>query len=100
MSVQLPAPAVNVTLPAFARRTLLLTTGVAVQQLIDISCLPGPRQQTRSIGMQRPNGTDGRTDERTDSFVDCIAMRAVSILNKWLLEMVSCARSYPADSVG
>ena len=80
MSVQLPAPAVNVTLPAFARRTLLLITGVAVQQLLDISCPPGPRQQTRSIGLRRPNGTDGRTDGRTrGSFVDCIAMRAVSI---------------------
>ena len=64
MCVHLPTSAVNVALPAFVRRTLLLTTGVAVQQLIDISCPPGPRQQTHSIGLRRPYGTDGRTDGR------------------------------------
>jgi len=50
LCVQLPASAVNVTLPAFAaeRRVaapLLLSTG---QQSIDISCPPGAQQQTRN----------------------------------------------------
>jgi len=66
--VQLPTSVVNVALPAFAaeRRDtapLLLSAG---QQLIDISCLPGDQQQTRSSGVQRANdGTDGQTDRRT-----------------------------------
>ena len=40
--IQLPSHADNVALPAFARRT------PAVQQSIDISCPPGPQQQTCS----------------------------------------------------
>jgi len=56
-SVQPPAAAINVTLPAVAVAT------PAVQQSIDISCPPGPQQQTRRTLLQRANGTDrGRTD--------------------------------------
>jgi len=37
-----------------------------VQQSIDISCLPGPQQQTRRTLLQRSiAGTDGRTDMNT-----------------------------------
>ena len=37
----------------------------AVQQSIDISCVPGPVQQTRRSGVRRPNDeTDRRTDTR------------------------------------
>ena len=44
----------------------------AVQQSIDTAWPPGPQQQTRRSGMQRPNdATDGQTDGRTpDSFID------------------------------
>jgi len=36
---------------------------------IDISCPPGPQQQTRRCGVRRPNdGTDGQT--ALDSFID------------------------------
>ena len=33
-----------------------------LQQSIDISCPPGPQQQTCSSGVRRPDWTDGRTD--------------------------------------
>jgi len=53
--IQLTPSANNVTLLA-----------VDVQQSIDISCPPGPQQQTRRSGVRRPNdGTDGQTDGRT-----------------------------------
>jgi len=51
-----------VALPAFARRTpLLLRAG---QQLNDISCTPGPQQQTCSSGFAAVGftGTDRQTD--------------------------------------
>jgi len=52
----------------------------------NISCPPGPRQQTRSIGVRRPNGTDGRTDGRTQgSFIDPAAHCYAGSVNKWLL---------------
>jgi len=36
-----------------------------VQQSTDISCLPGPQQQTRRSGVRRPrDGTDRQTDGR------------------------------------
>jgi len=54
--VQLSTDAKNVALPAFARCMPLL------QQSIDISCPPDPRQQTRRTLLQPANGTDGRTD--------------------------------------
>ena len=66
--VQLPASADNVALPAIAaaRRAaarLLLSAG---QQSIDIFCLPGPLQQTRSAECPgRMGQTDGRTDRQT-----------------------------------
>jgi len=51
-----------VALPAFARRTLLLSAG---QQSIGISCRPGAQQQTRSGGVRRANdGADRQTDRR------------------------------------
>ena len=66
--VKLPTSADNVALSAFAaaRRAaarLLLTTA-AVQQSINISWLPGPQQQTRSGGVEQPNGTLRRTPDR------------------------------------
>ena len=36
-----------------------------LKQSIDISCPPGPQQQTCSSGVRRANGTDGQTDRRT-----------------------------------
>jgi len=53
---------------------LLLAAGgagpQAVQRSVDISCSPGPQQQTRSNGVWRPDGMDGQTDRRTqDSFI-------------------------------
>ena len=60
-------------LPAFAvaRRAaarLLLAAGLRpVQQLIDISCPPGPQQQTCSSGVRHPmERTDRQTDRRID----------------------------------
>jgi len=54
----------------------------AVQQSIDISCPPGPRQQTRRTLLQRSiAGTDRDADRRTDTIPlhrPCL-MRAVSI---------------------
>ena len=38
-----------------------------LQQSIDISCSPGPQQQTYSSGVRRPSGTDRQTDGRTDT---------------------------------
>jgi len=68
--VQLPTSADNVALPTFGRRTSLLRHGCCwapavqqtVQQSIDIYCLPGPQQQTRSSGVRTER--DGRTDAR------------------------------------
>jgi len=61
--VQLPTSADNVALPAYGRYTPLLQCGCcwapAMQQSIDISCPPGPQQQTHKSGMRRANGTDG-----------------------------------------
>ena len=59
-----PTSAHNLALSAFAaaRRAaarLLLSAG---QQSIDISCSPGPQQQTRGSGERQVNGTDRRTD--------------------------------------
>jgi len=56
--VQLPSVTYvdNVTLPAFPPPLL--------QQSIDISCPPGPQQQTCISGVWRPGGTDGQTDGR------------------------------------
>ena len=46
---QLPTSADNMALPAFGqRKQLLLSAGCAVQQSTDISCPPGPQQQTCS----------------------------------------------------
>ena len=56
-SVQLPTSADNVTLLAFAAVRRAAATS------IDISCPPGPQQQTRRTLVQRPiDGTDRRTD--------------------------------------
>jgi len=70
----LPTSADDVPLPALsavrraAARVLLTAGPPAVQQSIDIFCLPGPQQQTCRSGVQRPNvGTDGQTDGRTDA---------------------------------
>jgi len=49
---QLPTYTDKLPLPAFARRTLLL------QQSIDISCAPGPQQQTCSSGFAADRRTD------------------------------------------
>jgi len=70
VGVELPAYADNVALPAFARRCCLAP---AVQQSIDISCPPGPQQQTCSSGFaavghaETYKRTDGRTYRRTNS---------------------------------
>ena len=59
-SVQLPTSADNVTLLAFAAVRRAAATS------IDISCPPGPQQQTRRTLVQRSiDGTDRRTDGRT-----------------------------------
>jgi len=42
----------------------------AVQQSIDISYPPGPQQQTRRTLLQLANGTDKRTNRRTDEHTD------------------------------
>jgi len=58
--VQLPTSADNVTLFAFAAVRRAAATS------IDISCPPGPQQQTRRTLVQRSiDGTDRRTDGRT-----------------------------------
>jgi len=53
-----------VPLPAFAaaRRIAARLLLSAVQQSIDISCLPDLQQQIRSNGVRRANGTDRQTD--------------------------------------
>jgi len=63
LCLQLPTPADNVALPAFAaaRRA---AAAPGVQQSIDISYPPGPQQQTRSNKVRRPDGTDRQTDGR------------------------------------
>jgi len=47
----------------------------AVQESIDISCPPGPQQQTRRTLLQRSiGGTDKRTDRRTPyRYIDLVA---------------------------
>jgi len=50
-----------------AAAKLLLTAGTpSVQQSIDISWPPGPQQQTRRRGVQRPDKTDRQTDREAD----------------------------------
>jgi len=56
--VQLPTPADDVTLPAFAA-----VRRAAERKSIDISCSSGPRQQTRSSRVRRANGTHRQTDQ-------------------------------------
>ena len=69
VGVQLPTSADNVALPMFGHRMPLLRHScccvLAMQQSIDISCPLGHQQQTCSSGIWRPDGTDGRTDGRT-----------------------------------
>jgi len=63
-----------VALPAFARRTPLL------QQSIDISCLPGPQQQTCSSRIVAVGPCwDRLTDRQTDSPVQACPSREFSI---------------------
>ena len=85
--VQPSTAAVNVTLPALLLTAMLwcavllgaggcctarlLQAPVSVQQSIDVSCPPGPQQQTRRMLLQRSiAGTDrrayGRRDRQTD----------------------------------
>ena len=50
---------------------LLIGGPPATQQSIDISCSPGPQQQTCRGSVRRPDGTDRWTDGRTtDSCID------------------------------
>jgi len=56
--VQLPTPADDVTLPAFAA-----VRRAAERKSIDISCSSGPRRQTRSSRVRRANGTHRQTDQ-------------------------------------
>jgi len=76
----------------------------AVQQSIDISCLPGPQQQTCRSGVQRPNdGKDGRTDIQTDAWhihKPC----CMSCVNNWhqqhtraIMHATDSFRQLPAD---
>jgi len=48
------------------RRLRLRTVPLLHKQSIDISCPPGPQQQTCRTLLQRANGTDRRTDAQTD----------------------------------
>jgi len=52
---------------ATAPRLLLAAGPQAVQRSVDISCSPGPQQQTRSNGVWRPDGMDGQTGRQTDA---------------------------------
>jgi len=45
---------------------LLIVSPPAVQQSINISCTPGPQQQTLCSGMQQSSGTDRQMDGQTD----------------------------------
>ena len=57
----------------------------AVQQSTDISCPPGPQQQTHSSGVRRPNdGTDRWTDARQFHRL-CSAYYASSVNNSYLV---------------
>ena len=69
--VQLPTPADNVTLLAFAvERRAAVCRAAAGPRSIDISCPPVPQQQTRSSsGVRRP-GRDGQTDGQTVARMD------------------------------
>jgi len=49
-----------------------------LKQSIDISCPPGPQQQTCSSGVRRANGTDGQTDRRTPSTQPCIPLGSLN----------------------
>jgi len=65
--LQLPTPAANVALPAFAaaRRAAAPCCCGAGRAAIDRHLLPtgpGPQQQTRRTQLQRANETDRRTD--------------------------------------
>jgi len=61
-TLQLPTPAVNVPLPAFAAARCGVAAP-ATQQSIDISSPPGPQQQTGARSWSRQTGgTDIQTD--------------------------------------
>ena len=49
---------------------LLIVSPPAVQQSINISCTPGPQQQTLCSGMQQSSGTDRQMDRQTDRQTD------------------------------
>ena len=52
----------QLTWPRGAARICCYTI-TAVQQSIEISCMPGPHQRTHRNGLRRPNdGTDGQTE--------------------------------------
>jgi len=78
--VRLPTSADNVTLLTFADERRVAVRRAPLP--IDISCPPGPQQQTRHSGMQLSiNGTDRQTDRHTDVQTDTIPYgpcRAVS----------------------
>ena len=80
-------------------RFLYLSSAPARQQSIDISCSPGPQQQTRRTLLQQANGTDKQTDRQADGrtpyrFIDP-TMRAVPIIIMTLL-YVPCQLNLPA----
>jgi len=61
---RLPTSADNVTLLTFADERRVAVRRAPLS--IDISCPPGPQQQTRHSGMQLSiNGTDRQTDKQT-----------------------------------
>ena len=49
------------------------------QQSIDISCWPGPQQQTCSSGVRRPDGTDRQADGRRQLHKPCSTYFAGSV---------------------
>ena len=62
----------------------------AVQQSIDISCLRGAQQQTRSSGVRPRVGSDGETDGRTNPHSWPHTVRAVAIT--WRVVMYRVGR--------
>ena len=66
---------------AAALRLLLTAVPPAVQRPIDISCRPGPQQQTHRRGVRRQDGTDAQTDGQTpDSCIDPATPHTIIII--------------------
>jgi len=69
---------------------LLIVSPPAVQQSINISCTPGPQQQTLCSGMQQSSGTDRQMDGQTETDRRMHESEHCQQNSKWSHQIVCC----------